>query len=154
MNILDFLILIGLVGLLVLARISMRYAVKNVGQKTEERKKEEKDKKEAIKTFKERCLKGGNLTDREIEELIGYQFISGAKTICEQIRAYYLRLKIDNPEKATEMLLDISPYLVKDKFFYEELEEIRLILGKYWSGYVLYTKGSWVESNQKRFIFQ
>lgn len=52
----------------------------------------------------------GNLTGKEISELVGYEF-DGLSSAEEEVRRYFLKLKHCKPHRAEDMLAEIKPYL-------------------------------------------
>lgn len=86
-----------------------------------------------------RSLQNGNLTAKEIEELVGFEFEEKTEKLdlAGQVRRYYLKLKSADPEKAANMLAEIGN--IGERV--GDLRRCHVIIRKYISGTIMYFQG-------------
>ena len=78
----------------------------------------------------------GNLTSQEIDELIGFEF-QGLSSVDEQIRRYFLRLKSEEPDSATQMIAETDPILQEGIHSVDDVKTLCLTLYKHVPKFVI-----------------
>ncbi|MES2215750.1 MAG: hypothetical protein V4481_00455 [Patescibacteria group bacterium] len=81
----------------------------------------------------------GVLTRAEIDEVIGYDFVSGPSTVRAQVRRYYLKVKEQvSPKRADQMLRETERLHLDQVHTDEEAHDLCVILSRYIHGFVIY----------------
>lgn len=99
------------------------------------------EKNRAKKSFVAMCRTLGNLTAPEIRELRAYEFVTGAKTVNEQVRRYYLKIKNNNSQIASNMINEMGTVANDIALTEENVRGICRKLHKYISGFLIYFQG-------------
>ncbi|HLC60136.1 MAG TPA: hypothetical protein VJJ52_01785 [Candidatus Nanoarchaeia archaeon] len=113
--------------------------------------KYESDRREAISHYRHQQEVIGNLTGSESKELERFEFRDGASTIDEQVRRYYLKLKSDSPNKAAQMMADVTPILDQGIHSLYDVQELCTRLHNYWSGFLIRYGGASYTMHTHRF---
>lgn len=86
----------------------------------------------------------GNLTEKEIEEFINFQFYIGPDTVKEQLRRYFLMVKVCRPDLASKLQIELDEKIGNsiDNNLDLSIVDIAIILNKYVSGFLIRYNGS------------
>lgn len=79
----------------------------------------------------------GNLTQREIEEFVGYEFDIGPESVADQVRRYYLMVKRDAPDRAKSFLEKIGEIKADSDLGYGEVISLCADIREFVSGSVI-----------------
>ena len=98
---------------------------------------EQTEREEHMARFKEQLLSNGNLSPEEVDEFIRFEFVTGPSSVEAQVRRYYLMIKRDRPNKADQMMSEVS-YLISKGFKDErDIHDISVVLTRYINGFVV-----------------
>lgn len=78
-----------------------------------------------------------SLSEKEIGELVYFEFWTGPNTVLEQMYRYFLKVKSNNPVKAQEMWKSVEAVFHSDARMKDKIPMFAGILSRYISGFVL-----------------
>ena len=79
----------------------------------------------------------GYLTEPEIEELLKLEFADVPLSVPQQLRRYYLKLKVERPAKATQLWNAIPRTYKRRVTSKKAVKRLCAILYKFWNGFVI-----------------
>jgi hypothetical protein len=80
----------------------------------------------------------GNLSSAEIEELVTYEYGGGPRTVQEQVRRYYLLLKVENPKAAKKLLKGANRIQLENIHTETDACDLCILLSRHINGFVIY----------------
>lgn len=69
---------------------------------------EANEKLAAMKGFEQSLKSSGNLSADEVNTLVAFEFVTGPKTIEDQVSRYHLKIKVEDPQKAKEFVAKVE----------------------------------------------
>jgi hypothetical protein len=108
------------------------------------------ERKEEMDYWRDLLKSLGNLTDVEVEELVGLEF-ADRLTVSQQLRRYHLKLKSEKPAEAEEMWLAIPRSYKRRVTSKKAIKSLCVILCQYWNGFVLHFNGKTYSTSGGKF---
>ena len=97
----------------------------------------DQEKQDAMDNARRMYASNRNLTNDEVEEYLGYEFVAGPVAIEDQVRRYFLMVKSQRPKKALQLLKETKPLLKRGVRTEQEVHDLSLVLARYISGFVI-----------------